>query len=178
MQNNHELLTAETEKVEWPKDAKPKFSRKKPGKATKVAYDTKLKKDMHYDNKVVAEGEPIRLEIPDTFLYFCYHPVRKEYIKVDAPNRHEADATFIVTVSCCHWMRERNITVLALLAYITQNAQITQTNMKTAIKEAPTKDGLCQKIAEHECYTKFVDTIVNTVRSIKQTEQKKNPRTC
>ena len=39
---------------------------------TKVAYDSKTKRYMYYDNKVVTAGEPIRLEIPDSFLYFCY----------------------------------------------------------------------------------------------------------
>ena len=100
----NKLLTVDTGKVEWPKDAEPKFTRKRPAKATKVAFDTKMKKYTYYNNKVVTEGEPIRLEIPDSFLYFCYHLTRKEYIKINAPNIHEADAKYIVTVSCCHWI--------------------------------------------------------------------------
>ena len=170
----NELITAETEKVEWPKDTDPKFTRKKPVKATRVAYDTKLKKHMYYDNKVVADGEPIRLEIPDSFIYFYYHLDRKEYTRIDTPNRNEADDKYVVTISSCHWMWERSITILALLLYATQNVQLTWTNVKTATKETPTRDGLCQKIAEHECYTKLVDTIVNTVTSITEAE---NPTT-
>ena len=146
------MLTADVEKVEWLKDAEQKFIRKRAIKATTVAYDSKTKRCKYYDNKAVTAGEPIRLEIPKLFVYFCYYLVRKEYIKIDAPARHEADAKYVVTISYCHWMRERNITVLALLAYATKNIQVTQTYVKSAIREAPTKEVLCQKIAEHEVH--------------------------
>ena len=46
--------------------------------------------------------------------------------------------------------------------------------MKSAIKESPTMDGLCQKIAEHKCYTKLVETIVNVVTNVSKAE---NPST-
>ena len=65
--------------------------------------------------------------------------MRKEYIKIDAPARHEPDAKYIVTVSYCHWIWERNVTVLTLLAYATQNIWVTQNYVKSAIKEAPPK---------------------------------------
>ena len=38
-------------------------------RATKVAYDAKTKRYMYYNNKAVNAGEPIRLDIPDLFLY-------------------------------------------------------------------------------------------------------------
>ena len=151
-----------------------KFTRKKPAKATRVACDTKLKKYMYFDKRVVADGEPIRLEIPDSFIYFCYHLDRKEYIKIDMPNRNEAHAKYVVTVASCHWMQERNITVLAVLSYAIQNAQLTKTNMKIATKEGPTKEGLHQKIAEHECYTKLVDTITTTVTKCHRSRKSNN----
>ena len=42
----NEVLTADTEKVEWPEDGEPKFTRKRASKATKVAYNAKTKKYM------------------------------------------------------------------------------------------------------------------------------------
>ena len=45
-ENNKELLTTEAEKVEWPEDAEPKFIRKKATRATKVAYNTKMKQEV------------------------------------------------------------------------------------------------------------------------------------
>ena len=168
------LLTAAMEKVEWPEDAEPKFTRKRATKATKVAYDSKTKRNTYYDNKVVTTGEPIRLEIPDLFLYFCYHPVRKEYIRINASSRREADTKYIVTVSNCHWIWERNITVLALLAYATRNIQVTRNYVKSAIKEAPTEEVLCTKIAEQKCYTELVETILKGVTDVSQAE---NPST-
>ena len=72
-----ELLTIDTENVEWSEDAEPQFTRKRGTKVTKVAYDTKTKRYTYYDNKAVTAGEPIRLDIPDSFLYFSYHLVKK-----------------------------------------------------------------------------------------------------
>ena len=61
----NEVLTADAEKVEYPEDAEPKFSRKRETKATKVAYNAKTKRYMYYDNKAVTT-EPIRLEIANS----------------------------------------------------------------------------------------------------------------
>ena len=63
-----------------------------------------MKRYTYYDNKAVIVGEPIRLDIPDLFLYFNYHPVKKEYIKINVPTRHEPDAKYIVTAPYCHWI--------------------------------------------------------------------------
>ena len=52
----------------------PKFTRKRGTKMTKVAYDTKTKRYTYFD-KTVPVGEPIRLDIPDSYIYFSYHPV-------------------------------------------------------------------------------------------------------
>ena len=76
-------------------------------------------------------------------------------------------------MSYCHWIWERNITVLALLAYTTLNIHVTR-NVKSAIKEAPTNEVLCQKIAEHKCYTELVETIIKAVTDVSQAE---NPST-
>ena len=73
------------------------------------------------DNNIVAPGEPIRLELADAFFHFCYHPERKEHIKIDK---------YVVTVSNCHWIRKRNVTVVALLAYANQRAQVARNNLK------------------------------------------------
>ena len=147
-----------------------KFTRKRGTKVTKVSYDTKMKKYTYY-NKSVTAGEPIRLDFPDSFLYFSYHLVKKEYITIDAPTRHEPDAKYVVTAPYCHWIQERNITVLA---YATRNAQVTQSNVKTAIKEAPTKEILHQRIAELECYTELVETII-IISAVIDVSQAENP---
>ena len=64
----------------------------------------------------------------------------------------------------------KKITVIALLAYTTQNAQITQNYLKIAVREAPTKEVLCVKIAEHRCYIKLVETIFKGVTDISEAE--------
>ena len=116
----NKILTATPKKVEWPEDTEPKFTKKRTTRAIRPAYDTKTNRYMYYDNNIVAPGEPIRLELADAFFHFCYHPERKEHIKIDTPARLDADAKYVVTVSNCHWIRERNITVVALLAYANQ----------------------------------------------------------
>ena len=68
------LLTTDAERIEWPENTEQKFTRKKGTKMTKVIYDTKTKRYTYY-NKTVTAGEPIRLDIPDSFIYFSYHPV-------------------------------------------------------------------------------------------------------
>ena len=114
----NDLLMIDAERVEWPENTEPKFTRKKAAKITKVAYNTKTKRYTYYDKSVTA-GEPIRLDIPDSFIYFNYCPVKKEYIVINTPNRFEPDAKYIVTASYCHWIRERNIILLTLLMYAT-----------------------------------------------------------
>ena len=82
----------------------------------KVTYDTKTKRYTYYD-KAVLVGEPIRLDIPDSFIYFSYHLVKKEYVVINAPNRLETDAKYVITAPDCHCIWERSITVPTLLAY-------------------------------------------------------------
>ena len=103
----NEILTATPEKVEWSEDTELKFTKKRTTRAIRSAYDTKTKRYTYYDNNIVAPGDPIRLELADAFFHFCYHPERKEHINIDTPARPEADAKYIVTVSNCHWIRER-----------------------------------------------------------------------
>ena len=71
-----DLLMTEAERIEWPENMEPKFTRKRGTKMTKVAYDNKTKRYTYYD-KTVPAGDPIRLDIPDTYIYFSYHPAKK-----------------------------------------------------------------------------------------------------
>ena len=153
----------------WPEGAEPKFTRKRTPKATRVAYDTKTKRYTYQDNNAVAAGEPIRLETSDAFFHFGYHPERKEYIRIKSQTRLETDAKYVTTVSSCHWIRERSVTVIALLTYATWNAQITQNHLKTAVREAPTKEVLHLKFVEHGCYIELVETIIKAARSYQRT---------
>ena len=166
----NDLLTADTERTVWPKNTKPKFTRKKGAKMTKVTYDTKAKR-YTYQEKTVPAGEPIRLDIPNSYICFSYHPTKKEYVVIDTPNRHEPDAKYVVTAPYCHWIRERNITVLALLSYTVHNAHITRGNVQKAIKEAPTEETLHQRIAEQECYTELVEIILTAITDLSEAEE-------
>ena len=135
------LIAEDKERTVWPENTEPKFTRKKGTKMTKVAYDTETKKYTH-EGKAVPVGELIRLDIPDSYIYFSFHPTKNEYVMIDAPNRHEPDIKFIVTAPFCHWIRERNITVLALLLYATRTTHTTRGNVQKAIKEVHSEEML------------------------------------
>ena len=113
------LLVADKDRTVWLENTEPKFTGKKGTKLIKVAFDTKSKKYTHaYEEKEeIPVEEAIRLDIPNAHIYFCFHPTKYEYIVIDAPNRWEPDAKYIITAPFCHWIRERNITVSVLLSY-------------------------------------------------------------
>ena len=96
----------------------------------------------------------------------------KIYIKIDTPPRQKAwgGAKYIVTVPSCHWICKRNVTAVALIAYVIQRAQVARNNLKTAIKEAPTEEILHAKIAEYGCYIKLVKIIVKGITTQKQVQ--------
>ena len=83
-----------------------KVYREKGDKLIKVVFDTKSKKYMHTfkEREEVPAKEAIRLDIPDTHIYFCFHPTKNDYVVIDAPNRREPDAKYIVTAPFCHWI--------------------------------------------------------------------------
>ena len=165
----NDLITEDTERTVWLENTEPKFTGKKGAKMTRVTYDTKAKRYTHQENTVPA-GELIRLDIPDLYIYFSYHPTKQEYVVIDAPNRHEPDAKFIATAPFCHWIQERNITVLALLLYTIRNTRSTRSNVQKAIKEATSEEMLQQKIAEQECYTELVDIILTAITDLSEAE--------
>ena len=163
------LLTTDAERTEWLENMRPKFTRKKGAKMTKVACDTKEKR-YTYQEKTVPVGEPIRLDIPNSYIYFSYHTAKKEYVLIDAPNRLEPDTIYVITAPYCHWIWERNITMLALLSYAVRNAHLTRGNVQKAIKEAPTEETLCQRIAEQECNTELVKIITTAITELSEVE--------
>ena len=165
----NDLFTTEAERIECPENTEPKFTRKRGTKMTKVTYDTKTKRYMYFD-KTVPVGEPIRLDIPDSYIYFSYHPAKKGYVVINTPNRLEPDTKYIITAPYCHWIQERSITVLALLSYAICNAHLTRGIVKTAIKDAHTEEALHQRIAEQEYYTKLVQTITTAITDISEAE--------
>ena len=87
----NDLLVADKDRTVWLENTGPKFTRKKGTKLIKVAFDTKIKKYTHkYEEKEeVPVKEPIRLDIPDSYIYFSFHPTKNKYIMIDAPNRWE-----------------------------------------------------------------------------------------
>ena len=165
----NDLLTTEAERIEWPENMEPKFTRKRGTKMTKVTYDTKTKRYTYFD-KTVPAGEPIRLYIPDSYIYFSYHSEKKEYVVINTLNRLKPDTKYVVTAPYCHWIWERSITVLALLLYAIHNAHLTRGIVKTAIKGVHTEEALCQRIAEQECYTELVQTITTAITDISEAE--------
>ena len=90
----------------WPENTEPKFTGKKGAKLIKVAFDTKSKKYMHaYEEKEeVPVEEAIRLDIPDAYIYFCFHPTKNKYVVIDAPNRQEPDTKYVITAPINHWI--------------------------------------------------------------------------
>ena len=75
----NDLLAADKEGTVWLENTEPKFTRKKGTKMTKVAYDMKIKRYTHEGKEIPVE-EPIRLDIPDSYIYFSFHPTtRKPY---------------------------------------------------------------------------------------------------
>ena len=105
----------------------------------KVAFDTKSKKYMNiYEEKdELPAEEAIRSDIPNAHIYFCFHSTKNEYIMIDAPNRWEPDAKYVITAPFCHWIRERNITVSVLLSFTIRITHTARSNIQKAIKNAP-----------------------------------------
>ena len=56
------------------------------------------------------------------------------------------------------------------IAYAIRNIHLTRSIVKTAIKEAPTEEALCQRIAEQECFTKLVQTIITAITDVLEAE--------
>ena len=89
---------------------------------------------------------------------------------INTPNRNKPNTKYIITAPYCHWIRERSITVLALLLYAICNTHLTRGIVKTAIKDAHTEEALCQRIAEQECYIKLVQTITTAITDFSEAE--------
>ena len=140
---------------------------KKGTKLTKVAFDTKIKKYTHaHGGKEVSVEKPIRLAIPDSYIYFSFHPTKNKNVVIDKPNRWEPDAKYVVTAPFCHWIRERDITVSMLLSYAIRITHTARSNVKKAIKDAPLEEMLQKKIAEQECYTELVEIILAAITDL------------
>ena len=164
----NDLLVADTDRTVWPENTEPKFTGKKGEKLIKVAFDTKSKKYTHTyeEREEVPAEEAIRLDIPDAHIYFCFHPTKNEYVVIDTPNRWEPDTKYIVTAPFCHWIRERSITVSALLSYAIRITHSARSNVQKAIKNAPLEEVLHKKIAKQECYTELVDIILSVITDL------------
>ena len=164
----NDLRVADKERTVWLENTEPKFTGKKGAKMTKVAYDMKIKKYTDEGKEIPVE-EPIRLDIPDSYIYFSFHPTKNEYVVIDTPNRWEPDTKFVVTAPFCHWIRERNITVITLLSYTTRTTHTTRGNVQKAIKDARSEEILWQRIAEQECYTELVEIILAVITDLSDT---------
>ena len=126
----------------------------------------KQKIHAHIRGKEVPVKEVIRLDIPDAHIYFCFHPTKNKYVVIDAPNRWEPNAKYVVTVPLCHWIRERSITVSALLSYAIRITHSARSNLQKVIKTAPSEEVLQKRIAKQECYTELVDIILGAITDL------------
>ena len=163
----NDLLVADKDRTAWLENIEPKFTRKKGTKLIKVALDTKSKKYTHaYKEKEVPVEEAIRLDILDSYIYFSFHPTKNVYVVIDAPNSWEPNAKYVVTAPFSHWIRERSITVSALLSYAIRITHTARSNVQKAIKNAPSEEALQKKITEQECYTKLVEIILGAITEI------------
>ena len=82
------------------------------------------------------------------------------------PNRWKLNAKYIVTAPFCHWIRERNITVSALLSYAIRITHTARGSIQKAIRDAPLEEMLQKKIAEQECYTELVEIILAVITDL------------
>ena len=85
---------------------------------------------------------------------------------IDAPNRRESDTKYIVTAPFCHWIRDRNITVSALLSYAIRITHTARSNVQKTIKNSPSEEALQKKITEQECYTELVEIILGVITDL------------
>ena len=139
----NDLIVENKDRTIWPENIEPKFTRKKGAKLIKVAFDTKSKKYTHaYEEKEVPVKEVIRLDIPDAHIYFCFHQTKNKYVVIDAPSRWEPNAKYVITAPLCHWIRERSITVSALLSYAIRITHSARSNLQKVIKTAPSEEVL------------------------------------
>ena len=162
------LLVSDKDRTVWPENTEPKFTGKKGTKLIKVAFNTKTKKytQLYEEKEEVPVKEPIRLDIPDSYIYFSFHPTKNEYVMIEALNRQEPNAKYVVTAPFCHWIRERNITVSTLLSYANRITHTARGNIQKAIKNAPSEEALQKKIAEQECYTELAEIILGTITDL------------
>ena len=81
----NDLLVSDKDRTVWPENTEPKFTGKKGTKLIKVAFDTKTKKytQLYEEKEEVQVKEPIRLDIPDSYIYFSFHPTKNEYDVID-----------------------------------------------------------------------------------------------
>ena len=166
----NDLLVADKERTVWPENTEPKFTGKKGTKLIKAAFDTKIKKYTHaHEGKEVPVEEPIRLDIPDSHIYFSFYPTKNAYVVIDAPNRWEPNAKYVITAPFCHWIQERNITVSVLLSYTIRITHTARGNVQRAIKDAPSEEALQKKITEQECYTELVEILLATITDLSDT---------
>ena len=59
---------------------------------------------LYGEKEEVPVEEPIRLDIQNSYIYFSFYPTNNEYVMIDAPNRREPDAKYVVAAPFCHWI--------------------------------------------------------------------------
>ena len=128
-------------------------------------YNTKLKKYTHNDSNIVSASKPMRLELGNAFIYFCYHPEKKKYIKINNPPSQHICTKYVTIPMNYHLLCKRDITVVAFLTPAAQRAKVANTMLKVVIKDAHTEEIVCTRIVEHRCYKDLVKIILENNNS-------------
>ena len=162
-----ELAQDSTENIEWPDDHQPKHHPKKGGKYSRVAYDKRTKRYTTIDGKTPSQvpgTEIVKIDLRNSTIHYCYHPVEDKYILYKPPNKFQAKHMATATVS--HIIKTRNITVTTLLAFATQSANTTSKTLKNDIREAVTEDTLRAKILNYRLYIDLIEIIVTLTERV------------
>ena len=93
------LIAEDKERTVWPEIMEPK-TRKKGTKMTRVSYNTKTKK-IHSPRKSSTSRRTDHVTHSRLLHLLLFPPNKNEYVVIDAPNRHEPNAKFVITAAFC-----------------------------------------------------------------------------
>ena len=154
------LAQDSSENIEWPDDHQPKHHPKKGSRCSCIAYDKRTKRYTTIDGKPsqVPGTEIMKINLGNSAIHYCYHPVEEDYILYKPPNEFQAKYVALATAS--HIIKTRDVTVTTLLAFATQSANTASKTLKNDIREAVTEDTLRTKILNYRLYIDLIETIV------------------
>ena len=82
----------------------------------------------------------------------------------------EFQAKFVALVAASHIIKTRDITVITLLAFATQNANSAIKTIRNTIRDAPTEEMLRPKILNYRLYVDLIQTIITLIKCLAEQE--------